>query len=57
MFDLFWGQWLLKTILMLTFLLFLLSHEVYKNYINEYANPEQLDEIDFDNLPGYTPIS
>ncbi|WP_166419766.1 HD domain-containing phosphohydrolase [Pseudoalteromonas sp. Z1A8] len=34
-----------------------IESEVYKNYINEYANPEQLDEIDFDNLPGYTPIS
>ena len=34
-----------------------IESEVYKNYINEYANPEQLDEVDFDNLPGYTPIS
>ena len=34
-----------------------IESEVYKNYINEYADPEQLDEIDFDNLPGYTPIS
>jgi len=34
-----------------------IESQVYKNYINEYANPEQLDEIDFDNLPGYTPIS
>ncbi|HDY92928.1 MAG TPA: HD domain-containing protein [Pseudoalteromonas sp.] len=34
-----------------------IESEVYKNYINEYANPEQLDEVDFDNLLGYTPIS
>lgn len=34
-----------------------IESEVYKNYINEYANPKQLDEVDFDNLPGYTPIS
>ncbi len=34
-----------------------IESEVYKNYINEYADPEQLDEIDFDNLPGYKPIS
>ncbi len=34
-----------------------IESQVYKNYINEYANPEQLDEVDFDNLPGYTPIS
>ena len=34
-----------------------IESEVYKNYIYEYANPEQLDEVDFDNLPGYTPIS
>ena len=29
---------------------------VYKNYISEYANPEQLDNVDLDNLPGYKPI-
>ncbi|MBH0035468.1 HD domain-containing protein [Pseudoalteromonas sp. NZS71_1] len=34
-----------------------IESQVYKNYINEYANPEQLDEVDFDNIPGYTPIS
>ena len=34
-----------------------IESNVYKQYINEYANPEQLDDVDFDNLPGYTPIS
>ena len=29
---------------------------VYKNYISEYANPEQLDDVDLNNLPGYKPI-
>ena len=29
---------------------------LYKNYISEYANPEQLDDIDLNNLPGYKPI-
>ena len=29
---------------------------VYKNYISEYANPEQLDGVDLNNLPGYKPI-
>ena len=29
---------------------------VYKNYISEYANPEQLDNVDLNNLPGYKPI-
>ena len=29
---------------------------VYKNYISEYADPEQLDDVDLNNLPGYKPI-
>jgi len=33
-----------------------IESEVYKHYINEYAKPEQLDEVDLDNLPGYSPI-
>ena len=34
-----------------------IESEVYKQYINEFANPEQLDKVDFDKLPGYTPIN
>jgi len=33
-----------------------IESEVYKKYIIEFANPEQLDEVDLDNLPGYSPI-
>lgn len=33
-----------------------IESEVYKHYINGYAKPEQLDEVDLDNLPGYSPI-
>lgn len=34
-----------------------IESEVYKQYILEFANHEQLDEVDLTNLPGYTPIS
>ena len=33
-----------------------IESEVYKKYIIEFANPEQLDEVDLNNLPGYSPI-
>lgn len=33
-----------------------IESEIYKKYILEYADPKQIDEIDLDNLPGYTPI-
>jgi HD-GYP domain-containing protein (c-di-GMP phosphodiesterase class II) len=29
---------------------------VYKEYINEFAHPEQLDFVDLSTLPGYSPI-
>lgn len=34
-----------------------IESEVYKQYILEFATHEQLDEVDLNNLPGYTPIS
>ncbi|MEG3756667.1 HD domain-containing phosphohydrolase [Pseudoalteromonas carrageenovora] len=33
-----------------------IESEVYKKYIIEFANPEQLDEVDLNSLPGYSPI-
>lgn len=30
--------------------------EIYKQYINDFANPEQLDHVDLTTLPGYSPI-
>lgn len=29
---------------------------VYKKFAEDYLNPEQIDEVDLDNLPGYSPI-
>ena len=29
---------------------------VYLKFAEEYLNPEQIDDVDLDNLPGYTPI-
>lgn len=30
--------------------------EIYKQYIYDFANPEQLDHVDLTTLPGYSPI-
>lgn len=34
-----------------------IESEIYKDYINEFAYPEQLDDVDLSTLPGYTPIT
>ncbi|PZO41714.1 MAG: phosphohydrolase [Pseudanabaena frigida] len=33
------------------------SEKVYLRYANEYLDPEQIDEVDENEIPGYTPIS
>ena len=31
------------------------SEKVYMRYANEYLDPDQIDEVDENNIPGYTP--
>jgi HD-GYP domain-containing protein (c-di-GMP phosphodiesterase class II) len=30
---------------------------VYKEYINKFANPKQLDTFDIESIPGLTPLN
>ncbi len=33
-----------------------IDQKVYLKFAEEYLNPEQIDEVDLNNLPGYSPI-
>lgn len=34
-----------------------INEGVYMDYANQYLSPEQIDEIDFNDIPGYQPVN